>query len=190
MTTVKRTTRETDIEITLGLYNFGKGKINTGIGFFDHMLTAFSVHSKFGLSVEAKGDLEVDCHHTIEDVGIVLGQAFAKELGNRSGIARFGNAFVPMDEALAHVVLDISARPYLVYECPEAAPMIGEYDCQMTEEFLRAFAVNAGITLHARVLYGKNAHHMTEAIYKALAKALKEAVAKTGEGVLSSKGTL
>ena len=172
---VSRKTKETDIEIVLNL-DGGEVSINTGIGFFDHMLTAFASHGGFGLKVIAKGDLEVDCHHTVEDTGIVLGNAFTQAIGDKVGIERFGNARVPMDEALADAILDISGRPFLVFEADMPQEQIGGYDSCMTVEFMRAFATNAGLTLHILAEYGDNAHHITEAIFKALARALKVAV--------------
>jgi imidazoleglycerol-phosphate dehydratase len=187
--TVSRKTRETDIQIELVLDGSGKSTIETGIGFFDHMLTALATHGGFDLSVCAKGDLEVDCHHTVEDVGIVLGDAFAQALGDKSGIARFGSFFVPMDETLAFCACDISGRPYLVFDADFTNDRIGEYDTCMTEEFWRAFAFHAGITLHLRVEYGQNDHHIAEALYKAAAHALRLAVAPKA-GVLSTKGVL
>ena len=182
-----RETKETQIALNL---DGGERKIETGIGFFDHMLNSFAVHSGFGLAVSCKGDLEVDGHHTVEDVGIVLGQAFANILGDRSGIARFGTAYVPMDEALGFCTLDISGRPYLVFDAPMPQPMCGNYDTCLTVEFMRAFATHAGITLHLKSMYGDNAHHITEALFKALARALKQAVQQTGGEVLSAKGVL
>jgi imidazoleglycerol-phosphate dehydratase len=187
---MKRTTKETDISISLELDGSGKCEVSTGIGFFDHMLTAFAVHGGFDLTVKAVGDLEVDGHHTVEDTGILLGQTFAKALGGKEGIARYGSFTIPMDEALAFCSLDISARPYLVFEGIDNAGMIGSYDSSLTVEFLRAFATNAGITLHLKVLYGSNAHHMTEAAFKALAHALKAACVRSGETTLSTKGVL
>lgn len=188
--TIQRTTKETDITLRLDL-DGGAVDIDTGIGFFDHMLTALAVHGGFALSVRCKGDLQVDCHHTIEDVGIALGQALAQALGGRGGIARYGSFFIPMDEALAQCVVDISGRAYLVFEAGFTAERIGGYDTQMVEEFWRAVAANAGITLHLRVLYGKNDHHKVEAIYKAAAHALRLAVAPTGDAApLSTKGCL
>lgn len=186
---VARKTKETDISVRLNL-DGGKCEISTGIGFFDHMLTAFAVHGGFGLSLKAKGDLEVDGHHTVEDTGIVLGQAFANALGNRAGIARYGSFYIPMDESLALCVVDISGRPYLVFDDPFENQTIGNFDACLVEEFLRAFAMNAGITLHMNILYGKNAHHMAEAVFKALGHALKAACAETGDAVLSTKGVL
>lgn len=187
--TICRETKETQIALHLNLEG-GERKIETGIGFFDHMLNSFAVHSGFGLILKCTGDLEVDGHHTVEDVGIVLGQALARILGDRSGIARFGSAYVPMDEALGFCALDISGRPYLVFDAPMPQPMCGQYDTCLTVEFMRAFATHAGITLHLKSMYGDNAHHITEALYKALARALKEAVRETGGEVLSAKGVL
>lgn len=187
--TICRETKETQIALHLNLEG-GERKIETGIGFFDHMLNSFAVHSGFGLILKCTGDLEVDGHHTVEDVGIVLGQALARILGDRAGIARFGSAYVPMDEALGFCALDISGRPYLVFGAPMPQPMCGQYDTCLTVEFMRAFATHAGITLHLKSMYGDNAHHITEALYKALARALKEAVRETGGEVLSAKGVL
>lgn len=184
-----RKTRETEISVALCL-DGGKADISTGIGFFDHMLNSFALHGGFGLSVCAKGDLEVDCHHTVEDTGIVLGSAFAEALGDRSGIARFGSFFAPMDEALAFAAADISGRPHLVFRADFAQERIGGYDTCMTEEFFRALAFQAGVTLHARVEYGANAHHQTEALFKAVAHALRIAAAPNGGEVLSTKGSL
>lgn len=187
---IARETRETKIRLLLSL-DGGAREIDTGIGFFDHMLNSFAVHGGFGLTVQCEGDLIVDGHHTVEDVGIVLGQALAQALGDKSGIARFGSAYVPMDEALGFCALDCSGRPFLVFDAPMPQPMCGQYDTCLTVEFMRALAVNAGLTLHLRSLYGDNAHHITEALFKALARALKEAVRLTGAGgVLSAKGLL
>ena len=186
---IHRKTNETDIELSLSL-DGGARNISTGIGFFDHMLTALSVHGGLGLELRVKGDLEVDCHHTVEDTGIVLGQALAKALGDRSGIRRYGHAFIPMDEALGFCALDISGRPFLVFEGDFPQAVAGTFDCCMTEEFFRAVSVNSGLTLHLRCDYGKNSHHMMEALFKAFAHALKDAVEVTGGGVLSSKGVL
>lgn len=187
---IKRKTKETDIEIFVKLDGEGKVSINTGIGFFDHMLTAFGVHSGIDLQVDVTGDLYVDGHHTVEDTGIVLGQAFAKALGDKVGIARYGSAFVPMDEALGFCALDISGRPFLVFNAEFNDDRIGEYDTCLTEEFFRAFAFNSGITLHIRKEYGKNDHHVAEAIFKAVAHALKEAMEIKGDKILSTKGVL
>ncbi|MCI1956006.1 MAG: imidazoleglycerol-phosphate dehydratase HisB [Oscillospiraceae bacterium] len=185
----KRKTKETDISLELCL-DGGGVSISTGIGFFDHMLNSFAVHGSFGLRLKTVGDLEVDCHHTVEDTGIVLGDAFADALGDRSGIARFGSFYAPMDEALAFAAVDVSGRPFLVFHADFPQERIGGYDSCMTEEFFRAFAFHAGITLHARVEYGENAHHQTEALFKAAAHAVRLAVGETGNGVLSTKGSL
>ena len=187
--TICRETKETQIALYLNLEG-GERKIETGIGFFDHMLGSFAVHGGFGLILTCTGDLEVDGHHTVEDVGIALGQALARILGDRAGIARFGSSYVPMDEALGFCALDISGRPYLVYDAPMPQPMCGQYDTCLTVEFMRAFATHAGITLHLKSMYGDNAHHITEALYKALARALRQAVTETGGEVLSAKGVL
>ncbi len=187
--TVQRKTKETQISVALDL-DGGEIAIDTGIGFFDHMLHALAFYAGFGLQLTAKGDLQVDGHHTVEDVGIVLGQALAQALGDKAGITRFSSVFVPMDEALARTVLDISGRPFLVFDAPMPQEIIGGYDSCLTEEFMRALAVNAGLTLHQKALYGKNAHHITEALFKSLGLALREAVAVRGEGVTSTKGVL
>ncbi len=187
---VIRRTRETDVQVRLNLDGTGRTEISTGIGFFDHMLTALGVHAGFDLMVKVKGDLEVDCHHTIEDSGIVLGQALLKALGEMP-VTRYGSAFIPMDEALGFVALDISRRPFLVFQCEFSSDRIGGMDTQMVEEFFRSFAFQAGITLHAKVEYGKNDHHKAEALFKALAHSLKTAVAPLeGKVVLSTKGVL
>ena len=187
---VERKTKETDIFVALDL-DGGKVSIETGIGFFDHMLTALAVHSGFGLTIRAKGDLEVDCHHTVEDVGIVLGQALSKALGNKSGIKRYSSFFIPMDEAPAFCSVDISGRPFLVFDAVMPQAVVGEFDCCMTEEFFRALAFNSGITLHIKSMYGANSHHIIEAIFKAVAHALSSASEKTSSGeVLSTKGVL
>lgn len=187
----KRTTAETSVRVSVNLDGVGESKIETGVGFFDHMLTLFAKHGGFDLVVKCKGDLAVDGHHSIEDIGIVLGEAVKEALGEKAGIARYGSFYIPMDEALAFVALDISGRPYLVYDGGGMAPAVGDYDTELTEEFLRAFAFNAGITLHAKVLYGGNTHHKIEALFKALGHALSAAVRKDGSvGVLSTKGVL
>ena len=187
---ISRKTRETDITVKLNL-DGGDVKIDTGIGFLDHMLTALGVHGGFGLEVSATGDLYVDGHHTAEDVGITLGQAFAKALGDKSGIMRYGSAFIPMDESLGFCSVDFSARPFLVFNAEFANERVGEFDTCLTEEFMRAFAFNAGITLHLRVEYGTNDHHKIEALFKALAYSLKAAVQLNTDGAaISTKGTL
>lgn len=185
----ERKTRETDIKIELAL-DGGEVEISTGIGFFDHMLNAFAVHGEFGLKVDAVGDLLVDCHHTVEDVGIVLGKCFAEALGDKSGIARYGSFCIPMDEALAFASVDISGRPFLVFQADFPQERVGDFDTCVTEEFMRAFAVNAGITLHTRVEYGVNSHHEIEAIFKAVAHALHLATTVSFDGTLSTKGSL
>lgn len=187
---IKRKTKETEISVFVKLDGEGKVNVETGIGFFDHMLTAFGVHSGIDLVVECFGDLKVDGHHTVEDVGIVIGQAFAKALGDKAGIERYGSAFVPMDESLAFCSLDISGRPFLVFDADFHDDRIGEFDTCLTEEFFRAFAFNSGITLHIKEEYGKNDHHITEAIFKAVAHSLKKAVKVTSDKVLSTKGVL
>ena len=187
---ITRETRETKIKLTLCL-DGGVRDIQTGIGFFDHMLNSFAVHGGFGLIVRCDGDLEVDGHHTVEDIGIVLGQALSQALGDKRGIARFGSAYVPMDEALGFCALDCSGRPFLVFDAPMPQAMCGQYDTCLTVEFMRALAVNGGLTLHLKSCYGENAHHITEALFKALARALRQAVALTaGNEVLSAKGVL
>lgn len=187
---INRKTKETDISLTLNL-DGGDVSIDTGIGFFDHMLNSFAVHGGFGLSVKVKGDLYVDDHHTIEDTGIVLGKAFSEALGDKSSIERFGSFYVPMDEALAFASIDISGRPFLVFDADFPQEKCGDYTSTMTWEFMRAFAFNAGITLHTKVLYGNNSHHMIEAMYKAVAHALKQAVKMNDSNKpLSTKGVL
>lgn len=188
---ITRKTKETDIKIKLNLDGSGTPVINTGIGFFDHMLTALCVHGGFDMEIFCKGDLNVDGHHTVEDVGIALGKAFCEALGDKSGITRYGSAFIPMDETLGFCALDISARPFLVFNAVFSNEKIGDYDSCLTEEFMRAFAFNAGITLHLRSEYGKNDHHITEALFKALAYALHTAVKKNESGkAVSTKGSL
>lgn len=187
---VERNTKETQITVELNL-DGGNVDISTGIGFFDHMLTAFAVHGGFGLKVAVHGDLEVDTHHTVEDTGIALGAAFKQALGDMSGIVRYGSFSVPMDEALASCVLDISNRPFLVFKASFEQELCGDYETCVTEEFFRAFAMNSCITLHISVPYGANAHHEIEAIFKACAHALKIAVRTNEDGsVLSTKGVL
>ncbi|MDT8900201.1 imidazoleglycerol-phosphate dehydratase HisB [Anaeroselena agilis] len=189
---IERKTTETDIRLTLAVDGSGQAVVTTGVGFFDHMLVLFARHGLFDLEVKADGDLHIDAHHTVEDTGIVLGQALARALGDKRGIRRYGTAFVPMDEALAMVALDVSGRPFLQYDVEAAACVIGSYAGELTEEFLRALAVNAGLTIHVRLLAGRNAHHIHEAIFKALGRALAEATRIDGRivGVMSSKGVL
>lgn len=189
---VDRQTRETKVDASIGIDGMGESRIHTGIGFFDHMLTLFAKHGLFTLEVNAIGDLEVDFHHTVEDVGIVLGQALLQAAGDKAGIRRYGHSYVPMDEALVLAVVDFSGRPYLAFEAELGLGRVGGFDVEMVEEFLRALAVNAGLTLHVRVLAGKNRHHIIEAIFKALGRALSEALEKDPrvQGVPSSKGSL
>ena len=187
--TIARKTKETQIRVDLCL-DGGEVKVSTGIGFFDHMLHALAFYAGFGLGLEARGDLEVDGHHTVEDTGIVLGQAFCRAIGDRKGIRRFASAYVPMDEALAFTALDLSNRPFLVFDADMPQARIGAYDACLTEEFMRAFAMNSGLTLHMKCLYGKNAHHITEALFKSLGLALKDAVRVEGGTVTSTKGVL
>lgn len=189
---VERKTAETSIKLVLNLDGSGKGIIDSGIGFFDHMLNLMTVHGLMDLTLACDGDLEVDGHHSVEDIGIALGQAFRQAIGDKAGICRYGTFYLPMDETLALVSLDISGRPFLVYDGGGMAPMIGGFDTELTEEFLRAFAFNAGITLHVKVLYGTNSHHKVEAIFKALGHALRIAVENDPrvDGIPSTKGTL
>ena len=190
--TVTRNTRETQITLTIDLDGTGKADLHTGIGFFDHMLTLLAKHSFSDLVVHAVGDLDVDRHHKVEDFCIFLVQALQEAVGDTAGIHRYGNCFLPMDEALVQVCLDFSGRPYLVFDADIPKVQLGIYDAEMTEEFFRALAMQAGLTLHIRVLYGKNTHHIIEAIFKGFARALAEAVAFDSRvhGVMSSKGTL
>lgn len=189
---IERETKETKIFVEINLDGSGKTEIKSGIGFFNHMLNLFAAHGQFDLKVDCAGDLEVDGHHSVEDIGIALGAVVKNALGDKHGITRYGTFYLPMDETLALVSLDISGRPFLVFDGGEFAPMIGDFDTELVEEFLRAFAFNAGITLHAKILYGKNSHHKVEAIFKALGHALKIAVTRDEkiQGVLSTKGIL
>jgi imidazoleglycerol-phosphate dehydratase len=185
-----RATAETTIELDLEIDGSGTAKASTGIAFFDHMLEQLGKHGGFDLTIDAKGDLEVDTHHTVEDVGIVFGTALKDALGNKAGVRRFANSLVPLDEALVQVALDLSGRPFLVYEVDPVAEWIGTFDPQLAEEFWRAFAFGAGITLHIRSVAGKNGHHVIEASFKGVARALRDAVRVEGTGVPSTKGTL
>ena len=187
--TIERNTKETQIRLVLNL-DGGPVSVSTGIGFFDHMLTAFGFYAGIGLELQAKGDLQVDGHHTVEDVGICLGLALKEALGDRTGIRRFGSCYVPMDEALTFTALDFSNRPYLVFDAEMPQPMIGGYDSCLTLEFMRAVAVNGGITLHQKCLYGCNAHHITEGLFKSFGMAVRDAVRQEGDGVVSTKGVL
>ena len=185
-----RATKETKISGYMNLDGDGTSDIHTGIGFFDHMLTLFSFHSGIDLTLSAQGDLEVCDHHTVEDCGILMGACLKEALQDKRGIGRYGSMLLPMDEALAQVVLDISGRSFLVYNCELKRDTIGSFSCEMVEEFLRAFAFQAGITLHVNVPYGTNDHHKVEAIFKALGRALKAAIAVSGDALPSTKGTL
>ncbi len=188
---ISRKTKETDIKIKLDIDGGAKTEINTGIGFLDHMLNSFAVHGGFSAEIKCAGDLYVDGHHTAEDVGIALGKAFFVALGDKSGINRFGSAFIPMDEALAFCAVDISGRPYLVFDAEFINERVGEFNTCLTEEFMRAFAFNAGITLHLKCEYGKNDHHKIEALFKAMAYALKAAVKRNSDGgAVSTKGVI
>ena len=190
---IARQTKETDIKVAINLDGKGENEIATGIGFFDHMLTALSKHSGIDMKISCKGDLEVDAHHSVEDTGIVLGQAVAEALGDKVGIRRYGSARIPMDEALGTAVIDISGRPFIVFDAEFAGDFCGAMDTQLFEEFFRSFAFNAGITLHVACPYGANDHHKAEAMFKALARALREATELDPrfEGqVVSTKGAL
>ncbi|HEX5586633.1 MAG TPA: imidazoleglycerol-phosphate dehydratase HisB [Acidimicrobiia bacterium] len=188
--TKHRETKETTIDLVLDVDGTGTASASTGIPFFDHMLEQLGKHGGFDLRIEATGDLDIDLHHTIEDVGIVLGTAFAEAMGDKAGVRRFANALVPLDEALVQVALDLSGRPFLVYDVDPVSEWIGTFDPQLAEEFWRAFTVAAGITLHIRSLSGKNGHHVIEASFKGVARALRDAVRVEGTGVPSTKGTL
>ena len=189
----ERKTKETEICLYLELDGKGTSEIDTGCGFFDHMLQLFAAHARFDLKLTCRGDLQVDCHHTVEDTAIVLGNCFKEALGDKKGICRYGSVTLPMDEALVLVALDISGRSYLNYNVAIAAEKVGEFDTELGEEFMQAFARSAGITLHIEQLEGTNAHHILEAVFKALARALKQAVAidpAAKDEIPSTKGTL
>ena len=188
--TTRRTTKETDISVELLLDGTGSNDIDSGVGFFDHMLTAFAVHSKFDLTVKCSGDFEVDAHHSVEDAGIVLGQAFNEAIGDKAGIARYGSFTVPMDEALVSCHIDIGGRAYTIFDAQFVTERVGELETQMIPEFFRAFANNAKLTLHIIAHYGENDHHKAEAMFKAFAHALRIAVSKDGDELLTTKGTL
>ncbi len=175
--TVERKTRETEIFVAVDLDGSGEGDIETGIGFFDHMLEAFAKHSMIDLKVRTEGDLHIDMHHTVEDTGIVMGQAVAKALGDCAGISRFGAAYIPMDETLSRASIDISKRPYLVWRVEFKRPKVGDMDTELFKEWFHAFATNAGVCLHVDNLYGENTHHIIESCYKATARALRAAAA-------------
>jgi len=189
---IERKTKETEINVQLVIDGSGEYEISTGIAFFDHMLESFTRHAAFDLRLAAKGDLEVDTHHTIEDVGITLGQAFREALGSAAGIRRYGSISLPMAEAKVEVALDVSNRPYLVYRVELENARIGNFDAALTEDFLYAFSQNAGIDLHVELAYGKNPHHVVEAVFKGLARALREAVGIDArvKGLPTVKGAL
>ncbi|MBW1795576.1 MAG: imidazoleglycerol-phosphate dehydratase HisB [Deltaproteobacteria bacterium] len=189
---VTRATKETDIKLELTIEGEGKCSITTGIPFMDHMLTLMAAHGFFDLTLDAKGDIEIDDHHTIEDIGMVLGEAFNKAVGNRKGIKRYGRGLVPMDEALASVVIDFSNRPFLVYHVNLRRETAGRFDAQLVQEFLRAFVNRSGTTLHVNLMYGQNTHHIIEAVFKAFGQALDEATMLDSRiaGVRSTKGIL
>ena len=186
----QRKTKETDISVAMDLDGCGKHAVHTGIGFFDHMLELLACHSGIDLTVSVKGDLQVDAHPSVEDVGIVMGKLLHELLGDKKGIARYATAYIPMDETLARTVLDVSGRPCLVYRVKGLRGKIGEFDAELTEEFLRAVCSYGMLTAHVEVLYGGNLHHMAEAVFKSFAHALHDAVAVTGNAVPSSKGIL
>ena len=190
---VSRSTSETSIEVEIGLDGSGRADIATGVGFFDHMLELFARHALFDLTVKAKGDTHIDDHHTVEDVGIAMGEAFLKALGDKKDLNRYGDIRLPMDEALAEVAVDVSGRPFLVFEAGFTAPKIGSFDSELVREWFQAFAVNARITLHAEARRGANSHHIAEALFKGLARALRHAVAidpREAGRVPSTKGSL
>lgn len=189
---LQRQTRETSISLSLDLDGRGRAEVATGVGFFDHMLEHVAFHGYFDLAIKAEGDLHVDAHHTVEDVGICLGDALKQALGERSGVKRYGSAWVPMDESLVQVVVDLSNRPLCVVQGPRRPAQVGGFDGQLAEEFWRALAVHAGLTLHVRLLYGDNDHHLLEAAFKALGRALDMATAREerARGVVSTKGVL
>ena len=188
---IKRTTKETDILVSLNLDGKGEREIDTGVGFFNHMLELFSAHSGFDLRVKCNGDIDVDGHHSVEDIGIAIGKCIYKALGDKRGIARYSEKSIPMDEALTCVNVDVSGRSFLVYNVsPLTNGKIGDFDCQLVEEFLRALVVNAGITMHINYLYGTNFHHIAESVIKGVARTLGEAVKIVGTEIPSSKGVL
>ena len=190
---VKRTTKETDIEVAVDLDGKGISKVATGIGFFDHMLDLLARHSRIDITVKAKGDLHIDHHHTTEDVGIALGQAVKQALGNMKGITRYADVHLPMDEALTRVVIDISGRAFLVFKAEFVRDKVGSFDTELVQEWFQAFAINSGVTLHVATLYGSNDHHIAESCFKALARALRHAVAidpRAANEVPSTKGSL
>jgi len=190
---VSRKTKETDVEVELNLDGQGRSQVATGIGFLDHMLDLLARHSRIDITVKAKGDLHIDQHHTTEDVGIALGQAMKQALGDMKGITRYADVHMPMDEALTRVAIDISGRPYLVFKAEFSRDKVGSFDTELVEEWFRAFAINAGVTLHVALLYGSNDHHIAESCFKGLARALRAAVSidpRAANEVPSTKGSL
>lgn len=190
---ISRRTAETDVSVSIGLDGTGRSTISTGVGFFDHMLELFARHGLFDVEAKVTGDLHVDHHHTVEDTGIALGQAFARALGDKRGIARYADIHMPMDEALTRVSIDISGRPFLVFRTTFKVEKIGQFDTELVREWFQAFAMNAGITLHVETLYGDNAHHIAESCFKGLARALRKAVAvdpREDGRIPSTKGSL
>ncbi len=187
---ITRETRETQVKLTLKVDGSGLADLSTGVGFFDHMLSALTLRAGWDLSVAATGDLHIDAHHTIEDVGITLGQALRQALGDRAGIVRYGYAYAPLDEALARAVVDCSGRPYLVFDVPNLPPMLGLMPGDMVEHFCHSFITNAALTAHIDLMRGRNGHHIAEAVFKALGIALKQATSYVGGGISSTKGTL
>ncbi len=191
--TIKRKTKETDIEVTVDLDGKGRSQVATGIGFLDHMLDLLARHSRIDMTVEAVGDLHIDFHHTAEDTGIALGQAVKQALGDMKGIGRYADVHMPMDETLTRVALDISGRPFLVFKAEFGRDKVGQFDTELVQEWFQAFAMNAGVTLHVECLYGTNDHHIAESCFKGLARCLRSAVAideRTKDEVPSTKGTL
>jgi imidazoleglycerol-phosphate dehydratase len=187
---MERKTNETSVRVEIDLDTRGTCEISTGIGFFDHMLALFAFRAGISLHVECNGDIEVDGHHSAEDAGIVLGQAIALALGDKEGINRYGHVSLPMDECLVNCALDLSGRPFLVFNAEVPSQRLGDFDTELTEEFFRALAFNGGMTLHINMAYGKNTHHIIEGIFKAFGCAFKQAIAVTGEGISSTKGVL
>ena len=191
--TIARETKETSIKVSVALDGTGRSTISTGVGFFDHMLDQLARHSLIDMTIETKGDLHIDDHHTVEDTGIALGQAIREALGTRAGITRYAGAMLPMDETLSRAVIDVSGRPFLVFRTEFPSPKIGTFDTELVREFFQAFAMNAGITLHVETFYGLNAHHIAESCFKAVARALKAAIAidpRLEGAIPSTKGTL
>lgn len=188
--TIERKTKETDVKVSLDLDGSGTSSSDTGLAFLDHMLEQIGKHGAFDFSVSCKGDLEIDGHHTVEDTGIAVGQAFAEALGDKAGIRRFASVAVPLDESLVEVALDISGRPFLVWEVEVPAETIGNFDTGLAEDFVQAFVQNAGLTLHVRLISGRSPHHVLEAAFKGIANALRDACSIVGGGIPSTKGTL